>query len=419
MKESKKRIAFVIVRYGRNINGGAEVHCRMLAERLIDKYHVEVLTTCVENYKEGTNVFPEGEEWINGVLVRRFQTSPIPPRHIHRPLGINLRSIRTFLYRKHLLAFVANIFPVWNWSKEYDIMHYQKDVFYSPSLFSYITKHKDEYDVFIPFTIDFPMVYYTVHYVPEKSLVIPTMHCQKAAFQPLLTEVFTKAAYIGFNTEAEQKLGEDIFGKHMSRHGIISVGVEITPSADWTSTAAKYHLPEEYILFVGRIDKDKLDYVFQYFLAYKAKYKTSKLKLVLVGGLFVPPFNHPDIVYTGFVDEAEKTTIIEHAKIILNPSQNESLSLILLEALSLKKAMLANGKCNVMKEHFTKSNHAIQIYYKQNDFISILHKLDTSDKLREEMGNKGEMYIKNNYDWKIIIQRLTTQIENISSKNIE
>ena len=47
---SKENIAFVVVRYGLNINGGAEYHCRMLAERLTNDYNVEVLTTCVDNY---------------------------------------------------------------------------------------------------------------------------------------------------------------------------------------------------------------------------------------------------------------------------------------------------------------------------------------------------------------------------------
>ena len=243
------------------------------------------------------------------------------------------------------------------------------------------------------------------------------MHYQRAAFHPLLTETFTKAAYIGFNTQAEEKLAENIFGKRMSPHGIISVGTEIVPPADWEHTSIKYNLPQEYILYVGRIDKDKLDSIFQYFLAYKNLYKDSQLKLVLVGGLFVPPFKHPDIIYTGFVEESEKTSIIEHAKIILNPSRNESLSLILLEALSLKKAMLANGKCNVMKEHFKKSNHAIQIYHTQKDFISTLHELETSETLRKEMGEKGEKYVKENYDWSIIINKLITQIENISKQN--
>ena len=43
----KKKVAFVIIRYGAEVNGGAEAQCRMLAERLVPYYDVEVLTTTV------------------------------------------------------------------------------------------------------------------------------------------------------------------------------------------------------------------------------------------------------------------------------------------------------------------------------------------------------------------------------------
>ena len=52
----KEKVAFVVVRYGKNINGGAEYHCQMLAERLVSDY---------------------GEEEWNGVVIRRFRTNPV------------------------------------------------------------------------------------------------------------------------------------------------------------------------------------------------------------------------------------------------------------------------------------------------------------------------------------------------------
>ena len=48
----------------------------MLAERLVNDYDVEVLTTCVKNYVTGENEYPEGKETLNGVLVRRFYFGP-------------------------------------------------------------------------------------------------------------------------------------------------------------------------------------------------------------------------------------------------------------------------------------------------------------------------------------------------------
>ncbi len=104
-----EKIAFVVVRYGKDINGGAEFHCKMLAERLINQYQVEVLTTCVKNYVTGDNEFPEGEENINGVLVRRFKADPIHKEKIYSYMrgAKRARKLRKFLYQSHLLALVS------------------------------------------------------------------------------------------------------------------------------------------------------------------------------------------------------------------------------------------------------------------------------------------------------------------------
>ncbi len=91
-------------------------------------------------------------------------------------------------------------------------------------------------------------------------------------------------------------------------------------------------MPEDYLLYVGRIDAIKLNNIVDYFLSYKKKYVDSRLKLV--GGIFGKTVEHPDIIYTGFVDDAEKVAIQLNAKVIVNPSRYESLSLILLETMS-------------------------------------------------------------------------------------
>ena len=212
---------------------------------------------------------------------------------------------------------------------------------------------------------------------------------------------------------AEQKLAERIFGKKISDHGIISVGIEGTEDADWNVTKRKYNLPEAYLLFVGRIDRGKLSHIIQYYLNYKKRYKQSDLKLVLVGGLFSKPIQHPDIIYTGFVSENEKYTIIQHAKVFVYPSKFESLSLILLEGMSRGKAMLVNGKCAVLKEHCQKSEGGALYYTGEKDFISKLHNMETSDELRLQMGEKGKRYVAKEYDWNIIMGRLKQAIERI------
>ena len=78
---------------------------------------------------------------------------------------------------------------------------------------------------------------------------------------------------------------ENIVGKPLAAHGIISVGIEKTKAADWEQTKVKYNLPEDYLLYVGRIDAIKLNNIVEYFLSYKKKYVYSRLNLVLVGGI--------------------------------------------------------------------------------------------------------------------------------------
>lgn len=412
------KIAFVVVRYGKEINGGAELHCRMLAERLSGKYQVEILTTCVKNYVTGKNEFPTGTEVIDGIKVRRFPTSPEPLKHHRYSHRITrTQKFRKFLCRKHLLNPISRIFPTWNIFKNSGEAVLKSGVFYSPDLFNYIKLHQQEYSAFIAFTLDFPTTYYTALYVPEKTIIIPLLHPTDTAFSPLATYTMTHSSYIAFNTTAEEKLGEDIFGPRMSKHGIVSVSFERSNPASWSETKTKYKLPEHYLLYVGRIDADKTTDVFTYFSAYKREYPTSSLTLVLMGGLYMKPIISSDIIYTGFVSDEEKTTIIQHADIVINPSRFESLSLILLEAFHEKKAMLVNGHCNVLKEHSQKSGGAAFTYFGMTDFIQKLHKLESSESLRKDMGEKGFVYVTKNYNWNTIMKRLTSCIENVIRAN--
>ncbi len=66
------RLAFVVQRYGTEVGGGAELHCRWLAERLASRHHVEVFTTRAIDYIDWANAYPAGTAVVNGVPVNRF-----------------------------------------------------------------------------------------------------------------------------------------------------------------------------------------------------------------------------------------------------------------------------------------------------------------------------------------------------------
>ena len=85
------KLAVVVQRYGADINGGAELHARYIAERLSRHASVEVVTTCARDYVTWKNELTPGNDTVNGVPVRRF-----PVSHQRRPHDFGRRSIRVF-----------------------------------------------------------------------------------------------------------------------------------------------------------------------------------------------------------------------------------------------------------------------------------------------------------------------------------
>ncbi len=66
---SAVKLAIVVQRYGRAINGGAELHARYLAEHLARHAEVEVLTTCASDYVSWRNELHarrRGHQWHPG-----------------------------------------------------------------------------------------------------------------------------------------------------------------------------------------------------------------------------------------------------------------------------------------------------------------------------------------------------------------
>jgi len=88
------RLAVAVQRYGADINGGAELHARYIAERLAPHADVEVVTTCAKDYVTWRNELPPGLETVNGIRVRRF-----PVDHVRDPNRFGRHSRRVFEHR--------------------------------------------------------------------------------------------------------------------------------------------------------------------------------------------------------------------------------------------------------------------------------------------------------------------------------
>lgn len=409
----RKKIAFVTVRYGLEINGGAEFHCRMLAERLAADYEVEVLTTCVKDYVTGENIYQPGTEKAGGVTVRRFRTCGFSQKDSSPWMRKAKpgRRLRMFLYNIGLLRPLSYIIKSWNWKLEEDIDYQKHSVFYSEDMVDYISARKDEYDAFIAVTADFAPFYFTAMTAGEKMIAIPTMHYAKVSFRVSLAQAFRHIRYTGFNTTAEQKLAKGIFGPAIRESSVISVGIEVPEPADWEQTRSAYRLPDRYILYIGRVDRCKTGDMISYYTAYRRKYGSAALPLVVIGNIFREEEKADGVLYTGFVSDPQKRAILQHAELLLNPSRYESLSLVLLEALNDRIPTLVNGHCNVLREHCRKSGGAVQAYTGKGSFVRQLHRITSDGPLRNMMKDKGKEYMEKNYSWDIILPRLHKAID--------
>jgi glycosyltransferase involved in cell wall biosynthesis len=90
--------------------------------------------------------------------------------------------------------------------------------------------------------------------------------------------------------------------------------------------------------------------------------------------------------------------------LIVNPSEYESLSLMILEAWQLGTPVLVNGSSDVLVEHCLASNGGLY-YTNYDEFVLCLDILLSNRTLRETMGIQGKQYVEQHYSWNTIEKR--------------
>jgi glycosyltransferase involved in cell wall biosynthesis len=188
-------------------------------------------------------------------------------------------------------------------------------------------------------------------------------------------------------------------------------GVEIPERADPGAFKKKYKL-DNYIVYVGRIDESKgCSDLFAYFIRYK-KDNPSSLKLLLIGKPVMQIQKHPDIISIGFVNEEDKYNGMAAAKMLVLPSLYESLSMTVIESLSLGTPVIVNGNCDVLHGHCRKSNAGL--YYKSyHEFAAVVNYLLSRQKEYAIMQSNGKKYAGENYGWNKTVNKLKAIIDQL------
>lgn len=409
------RIAMITIRYGEEINGGAEYHCRMLAERLANIHDITVLTTNTNKLDDTSSDFKIGESNLNGVKVYRFSTNK-PQLKLAKQASKQsktARKLRRMIYRAGLSSLLFKTFPIWNFKVDQEIELLRQHPFYSPSLLAHIEDNKEHYDAFVFFTYENPLTVLGSLIIPEKTILIPTAHMEGMLFRSINSLVFSKVRHIAFNTETEYQMCRTIFQQAMSPSSVVGIGVEIAEPVPFNYIKEKYQIKEPFLLYCGRITEVKINSFLDCFIKFRAE-TGLKVNLVLTGEVLIPKVEHPDISYIGYISESEKIALMKNSFAVVNPSKAESLSLLTLEALSLGKAVIANQEAEVMVEHEERSEGAVRCYADYASFKEILTDLLEHPLQLKDIEQKGKDYVGRNYNWDLIIRKFETILNEIN-----
>jgi glycosyltransferase involved in cell wall biosynthesis len=390
------KLALVVQRYGLEINGGAELHCRWVAEHLKKHAETEVLTTRALDYITWKNHFPNGEEAVNGVRVRRFGVAR--PR---RPEKFG-RLQNQLLDREHTDA------EELRWLDEEGPL--------VPSLVDYIREHESDYDYFIFFSYRYYHSYWGIRAVPRRSILVPTAEHDPVIGLRIFRDLFRRPRALIYNSVEERRLINAVSGNEGVFGDVVGVGSEVpeAPSAD--AFRRKSELTAPYVIYIGRVDENKgCHKLFEYFMRYKQD-SPSDLKLVLAGSTVMRVPAHPDIFYLGFLSEEDKFNALAGAEALIMPSCFESLSMVTLEAWALGKPVVANGLCDVLKGQCRRSNGGL-FYENYPEFREGLSLLLGSPRLRQALGENGRKYYDANYRWEVIERKYLAVLDHLEKEN--
>jgi len=388
------KIAIVVQRYGADINGGAELHARYIAERLARYADVRVLTTCARDYLTWRNEFTAGVDHVNGIAVERFRVS-----RERNEAEFGLRSDHVFS-RRHSLQ------------DELDWLTSEGPT--SPELLARLSRGRDEFDFVVLFCARYFHAYHGARIVPERAVLVPTAERDPAIGLAMFRPIFRGVRAIMFNSPEEQALIRAAAANDHVPGVVVGIGSEIPASVDPARARAKFRLTGPYVVYVGRIDANKgCAELFEFFTRYAASHPDTAT-LVLIGRAVLDIPAHPSIKHVGFVDDTDKFDIISGATALIMPSYYESLSMVALEAWALGRPVVANAHCDVLLGQCLRSNAGLY-YADAEEFGAVLDRVLTDDALVDQLGRNGRKFYEEHYSWSVIERKYLDMFAFLSS----
>ena len=390
------KLAVVVQRYGADINGGAELHARYVAEMLARRHQVEVLTTCAHDYVTWKAHYPAGSETVNGVAVRRF-----PVAHERHPQDFGDRSFQVFERRHSIadeLAWIESEGPT------------------SPALIDYVGAQADAFDFFLFFSYRYYHAYHGARRVPHKAILVPTAERDEALGLSIFGPVFRAARAVMYNSPEERAIIQAASGNGSVPGVVVGIGSDLPRETSPERFRRKYEVAGPFVIYVGRIDQNKgCADLFDYFSNYRPRLG-QQLSLLLAGASILPIPSHPRIRHLGFISDRDKFDAIAASEALMMPSRFESLSMVALEAWGLGRPVLANGRCDVLRGQTIRSRAGL--YYDTfGEFAEALFTITSNRALNTAFGENGRRFYERHYAWPVIQRKYEDMLAQLARSN--
>jgi glycosyltransferase involved in cell wall biosynthesis len=385
------KLAFVVQRYGADIAGGSELHCRELAQRLAGRHEITVLTSCARDYVTWQNELPAGSSTDGPVRVIRFSVRQ--PRHLH-----DFASISDEVFEGHA-------------SSEREEEWFRQNGPQIPDLLDHLRTHGRTYDAVLFWTFRYYPSFFGLPIVRDRAVLLPTAEDDRAIHLNLAGEFFNTPAAFLFLTPEEATLVSTRAGRRLEPSAIIGTGLEPAEPAPSRSGLRALNLPDDYILYLGRVDRNKgCDTLLEYFQEYAAG--APDATLVLAGPVKLQIPAHPSIRSLGYVSDELRTALLAHARLLVVPSPYESLSIVLLEAWNHGVPALVNARCKVLEGQVRRANGGLH-YRSFSEFSEALDYLRSHPHERRVLGEQGLAYVEREYRWDTVLPRIEALLTKI------
>jgi glycosyltransferase involved in cell wall biosynthesis len=391
------KVGVVVPAYGIEVVGGAETAARQIAEHLVAReVAVEVFTTCAVSSRDWADHYPAATVEINGVTVHRLRSA----------------SGRDPDFEAESLSVLAQPESA---STEMAMRWLEHQGPYCPAVLDAVHHSDVDVCVFSPYLF-WPTVR-GVRRFADRAVLIPAAHDERPVRLPVFRETFGRAAGLVFYTESERRLVQRRFPATRARLGeVIGLGVDRGVGDPAVARKELGVGDRPFLLCLGRVDAGKgTTLLADWFAAYKQR-RPGPLTLVFAGPIHQPPPAHPDIVVTGTVTEAVKWGALAAADVVVSPSPQESLSLVLLEGWLSGRPALVNGACAVTSDHCRRCGGGVA-FTGYATFETALDRLTGDPARGAALGRAGRAYVERHYTWAAVGRRYQAFLGHVARRH--